>query len=333
MVDENRRVIQVADDRMDNLCKWLHGSTRFQGIELETASEDASFRRYFRFHWQGKSYVVMDAPPDKEPCEPFLRIGNWMREAGVRVPEVFESKVEDGFLVLSDFGDLHYQEALEGTDRNHLYDLAVEEILRFQDRLATVSFELPVFDSAWQEKELDIFREWCLPDLSQEEYISRTSGLIEAVDQIPKTFMHRDFHCRNLLLTDEGKPGVIDFQGAMRGPITYDLVSLLRDCYVDNAPQWIDQKVRDYRESLIRQGSLKEEVKEAEFLRWFDLAGLQRHLKCIGIFHRLKLRDGKPAYLKDVPRISAYVETVLGRNPELSELRALMSDARILSPS
>ena len=180
---------------------------------------------------------------------------------------------------------------------------------------------------------MDIFREWCLPDLSQEEYISRTRGLIEAVDQIPKTFMHRDFHCRNLLLTEESKPGVIDFQGAMCGPITYDLVSLLRDCYVDNDPQWIDQKVSDYRMSLVRHGSLKDEVKEAEFLRWFDLAGLQRHLKCIGIFHRLKLRDGKPAYLRDVPRISAYVETVLGRNPKLSELRTLMSDARILSPS
>ena len=108
---------------------------------------------------------------------------------------------------------------------------------------------------------------------------------------------------------------------------------MLRDCYVDNDPQWIDQKVTDYRVSLVRQGSLKEEVKEAEFLRWFDLAGLQRHLKCIGIFHRLKLRDGKPAYLKDVPRISAYVEAVLARNPELSELRALMADARILSAS
>ena len=325
-------MIQVADDRMDNLCKWLHDSTRFQGIKLETASEDASFRRYFRFHWEGKSYVVMDAPPHKEPCEPFLRIGKWMRAAGVRVPDVYESKVEEGFLVLSDFGDLHFQEALEGTDGNHLYDLAIEEILRFQDRLATVSFELPVFDSVWQEKELDIFREWCLPELSPEEYLSRMRGLIEAVDQIPKTFMHRDFHCRNILLTDKGKPGVIDFQGAMRGPITYDLVSLLRDCYVDNAPQWIDQKVRDYMESLIRQGSLKEKVNEAEFFRWFDLAGLQRHLKCIGIFHRLNLRDDKPSYLKDVPRISAYIETVLGRNPELSELRSLMADARILSP-
>ena len=119
------------------------------------------------FIGKGKSYVVMDAPPDKEPCEPFVRIGDWMRKAGVRVPEIFEQKVEDGFLVLSDFGDLHYQEALEGTDRNRLYDLAIDEILRFQNRLATVSFELPVFDTAWQEKELDIFREWCLPDLTK----------------------------------------------------------------------------------------------------------------------------------------------------------------------
>jgi len=331
-VDEKGNVIQLADDRMENLRSWLHDCTRFHGIELETASEDASFRRYFRFRWEGKSYVVMDAPPDKEPCEPFVRIGDWMRKAGVRVPEIFEQKVEDGFLVLSDFGDLHYQEALEGTERDRLYDLAIDEILRFQNRLATASLELPVFDTAWQEKELEIFREWCLPDLTAEEYLSRTRELIHAVDQIPKTFMHRDFHCRNLLLTEEGTPGVIDFQGAMRGPITYDLVSLLRDCYLDNDPNWIDQKVSVYRTSLIRQGDLEEEVKESEFLRWFDLAGLQRHLKCIGIFHRLKLRDGKPAYLQDVPRIFAYVETVLNRNPELGELRTLMEEARILSP-
>ena len=110
---------------MENLRSWLHDCTRFHGIELETASEDASFRRYFRFRWEGKSYVVMDAPPDKEPCEPFVRIGDWMRKAGVRVPEIFEQKVEDGFLVLSDFGDLHYQEALEGTERDRLYDLAI----------------------------------------------------------------------------------------------------------------------------------------------------------------------------------------------------------------
>ena len=142
--------------------------------------------------------------------------------------------------------------------------------------------------------------------------------------------MHRDFHCRNLLLCTENNLGIIDFQGAMFGPVTYDLVSLLRDCYVDNEPDWIDQRVLEFQKNLQAAGLPYANVREDEFLRWFDLAGLQRHLKCVGIFHRLKIRDNKPEYLKDVPRVLRYCKEVLNRHPDLRDLDNLVGQATIL---
>ena len=145
--------------------------------------------------------------------------------------------------------------------------------------------------------------------------------------------MHRDFHCRNLLVTKDGSPGVIDFQGAMLGPITYDLVSLIRDCYVDNSEEWIARQVRIFRTQLIQGGLLGPDVDESTFIRWFDWVGLQRHLKCVGIFHRLKIRDKKPQYLKDVPRVLGYIRMVLQNYPELHDLQSLVERADLIIPS
>ena len=323
-------MIDVVDERKIRLENWLQSNTPFKDAVLEIASADASFRRYFRMFEKGNSYIVMDAPPDREPCEPFIRIGGWMRDAGVRVPEIIEQDIEQGFLILSDFGDRHYREAIEGKNRKFLYDLAIEEILKFQLNLGPVASRIPVFDRAWQSREMEIFRAWCLPDLSSELFQDFTRVIVEEVDQIPKGFMHRDFHCRNLLLPEDGKPGVIDFQGAMLGPVTYDLVSLLRDCYVDNPNEWIEEKVVEYLENLKKEKILEESVDSACFLQWFDYTGLQRHLKCIGIFHRLKIRDGKSSYLNDIPRVLKYVEFVLNRHPKLSGVRELVQQASIL---
>ena len=316
--------VVVVDERRDKLIEWLGSSTPFGNCSLEIASADASFRRYFRIHTTEGPRVVMDSPPKLEPCGPFIRLAQQLGKAGIQVPEVHYMDEELGFLVLSDFGDLHYQDALQSEQRNELYERAIEAIIQLQKVPTPMVTSLPVFDQAWQSKELDIFREWCLPGISKAEFRQYTTPLIEGVDTIPKSFMHRDFHCRNLLVLEDGSPGIIDFQGAMLGPITYDLVSLLRDCYLSNSPEWIVRQVGAFRTQLIQAGLLEPSIHPETFLRWFDWAGLQRHLKCVGIFHRLKIRDNKPDYLKDVPRVIGYVKDVLRAYPELSDLQALV---------
>ncbi|MBT5717121.1 MAG: phosphotransferase [Opitutae bacterium] len=323
-------MISVVDNRRALLADWLQTETSFKDGELSIASADASFRRYFRLNHNGKSYIVMDAPPELEPSLPFVEIGKWMKNSGINVPEIHQYELDLGFMVLSDFGDFHFQDALESKNQNTLYDLAISEIVQFQMSLPEASEKLPTFNKKWQIKELEIFREWCLPDLPETEYQSTIKGLVEAIDQIPKAFMHRDFHCRNLLVCSDQKLGIIDFQGAMHGPITYDLVSLLRDCYIDNQDEWITKKVFQFKQLLQHSEIPYAQVDQDEFIRWFDFVGLQRHLKCVGIFHRLKIRDKKPEYMKDVPRVLAYIETVLKRNHELIEIQKLVQNATIL---
>ena len=317
------------DERRALLADWLQKSTSFRGGVLSVASADASFRRYFRLLLGGKSFIVMDAPPDLEPSLAFVEIGTWMKQAGILVPEIFAQDLDLGFLVLSDFGDHHFQDALGDESWNSLYRLATNEIVKFQKSLCSAGEKLPTFTKSWQWKELDIFREWCLPRVSKDEFKEAFKGLVESIDHIPKAFMHRDFHCRNLLLCSKNELGVIDFQGAMFGPVTYDLVSLLRDCYVENDEDWISHEVASFQQKLISAGLAFAKVETEEFMRWFDLAGLQRHLKCIGIFNRLNIRDNKPDYMNDVPRVRAYVETVLNRYPQLERVKTLLLKANI----
>ena len=320
----------MVDNRRALLADWLQTETSFKDGELSIASADASFRRYFRLKHQGHSYIVMDAPPDLEASLPFVQIGEWMKKSGIHVPEIFAKDLELGFMVLSDFGDFHFQDALASEEKDDLYNLAINEIVKLQSALSKPEEKLPAFDTSWQTKELEIFREWCLPDTSKTDYQKITESLTNSIDQIPKAFMHRDFHCRNLLFCTDRKLGVIDFQGAMFGPVTYDLVSLLRDCYVDNNMEWITRKVLQFQKSLQEAGLQYAQVEPDEFTRWFDFSGLQRHLKCVGIFHRLKIRDQKPDYMKDVPRVLEYIYQVLDRHPELEELKNMVQQATIL---
>ena len=320
----------MVDNRRALLADWLQTETSFKDGELSIASADASFRRYFRLKHQGHSYIVMDAPPDLEASLTFVQIGEWMKKSGIHVPEIFAKDLELGFMVLSDFGDFHFQDALASEEKDDLYNLAINEIVKLQSALSKPEEKLPAFDSSWQTKELEIFREWCLPDTSKSDYQRITESLTNSIDQIPKAFMHRDFHCRNLLFCTDRKLGVIDFQGAMFGPVTYDLVSLLRDCYVDNKMEWITRKVIQFQKSLQEAGLQYAQVEPDEFTRWFDFSGLQRHLKCVGIFHRLKIRDQKPDYMKDVPRVLEYIHQVLDRHPELVGLKNMVQQATIL---
>ncbi len=324
------QVVEV-DSRQEEIVDWMEGMPMFRGGHLTVASADASFRRYFRLEIGKETFVVMDAPPDKEPCEPFVRIAKQLRSARVRVPEILAQNLQRGFLILSDFGDLHYQEALEGPDRDVLYDLALGEILKLQTGLLEEANTLPDYDEDWVRMELEIFREWCLPDFPEDEYHEIVTPVVTVFLEQPRVFVHRDFHCRNLLVLPDGQPGVIDFQGALHGPVTYDPVSLLRDCYVDNDEDWIQEKALAHKSKLVEAELTPSDLPDREFLRWFDCVGLQRHLKCIGLFHRLKLRDGKGSYLADVPRILNYVESVFSRWPELEQLRAVTSTARILA--
>ena len=324
-------MISVVDNRRALLTDWLQSETSFKDGELSIASADASFRRYFRLKHKGKSYIVMDAPPDMEPSLPFVQIGEWMKESGINVPQIHQYDLDLGFMVLSDFGDFHFQDALENKDRESLYKLATSEIVNFQSILLNSEDKLPTFCPKWQKKELDIFREWCLPELPEIEYREITSVLVNAIDQIPKAFMHRDFHCRNILLCKKEELGVIDFQGSMHGPVTYDLVSLLRDCYVDNDEDWIMQTTLQFQDSLLSSNLEYARVESDEFIRWLDFTGLQRHLKCVGIFHRLHIRDQKPDYMKEVPRVVKYINTVLDRNPQLKDLKELFNRAKILT--
>ena len=323
-------MVNLIDERRALLASWLDKDTPFSGNSLTVASADASFRRYFRIRADGQNFVVMDAPPELEDSGPFVNIAEWMKSKDIHVPEIFAKDLNKGFMVLSDFGDFHFQDALENQDRDYLYDLAMEEIGNMQCNLLDAQNKLPEFDQFWQTKELEIFREWCLPDTSKSDYQRITESLTHSIDQIPKAFMHRDFHCRNLLLCNDRKLGVIDFQGAMYGPVSYDLVSLLRDCYVDNNMEWITRKVLQFQKSLEETGLPYAQVEPDEFTRWFDFSGLQRHLKCVGIFHRLKIRDQKPDYMKDVPRVLKYIHQVLDRHPELEELKNMVHQATIL---
>jgi aminoglycoside/choline kinase family phosphotransferase len=311
------------DPRLAALLDWLRSGLGRAVASLEPASQDASFRRYFRARIDGCSYIAMDAPPPRENVRPFLKVAALMRGAGVNTPEVYAADPERGFVLLGDFGNRCYLHCLDAATAGPLYADALAALARLQTGVDAEGSGLPAYDERLLRAELGIFREWFLGGLLRLELSASEAGLLDAawkalVDSAleqPRVCVHRDFHSRNLMVVEGTNPGVLDFQDAVVGPITYDLASLLRDCYVawpaERVAAWMD----GHRSFLLDAGLLDE--RGAERLgRWFDLMGMQRHLKAVGIFARLKLRDGKPGYLKDVPRTLAYVAEAGGRYPE-----------------
>lgn len=313
--------------RINVLTAWLNQQLSAKITDIIPLQNDASFRRYFRVTSQGSSWIAMDAPPDKEDCRPFVAIATDLLQYGVTVPQVFATDLNQGFLLLTDFGDQLLLNVLRPESVGQFYRLAMAELVKLLDCHAVSNYVLPTFDEKLIGYELNVFVEWYLLNYlqisvsaPQQIILEDTFNfLIHIAKQQPQVFVHRDYHSRNLLLVNDNKIGMIDFQDAVQGPITYDLVSLLKDCYIAWPRNSINQWVLEYYELLLAKDKIT--CSYEQFLRWFDLVGLQRHLKVLGVFSRLHLRDGKSNYLNDMPRILAYVMDVLSLYPELSEFK------------
>lgn len=318
------------DFRLVELERWLGAQFPSLPCTLAPASADASFRRYFRARFaDGRSYVVMDAPPDKEDCRPFLRVAALFAAAGVHVPAIHAQDAAAGFLLLEDLGEATFLDGLaRGDDAKPLYAAATEALLRLQQ--ASRPGLLPEYDRVLLERELKLFPDWYLARELRHELAEREREVLRSAFEAllannlaqPRVFVHRDYHSRNLMLS-EPLPGVIDFQDAVYGPITYDLVSLLRDAYV----QWEEEQVIDWAVRYwekARKAGLPVRADFAEFYRDFEWMGAQRQLKVVGIFARLCHRDGKPRYLADIPRVLAYLGASCRRYRELAPLARLL---------
>ncbi|KTD13586.1 putative phosphotransferase [Legionella gratiana] len=300
--------------RENALKEWLIYTLKHQGFHLTSLAGDASFRRYFRLQYNGLTYVVMDAPPGKEDLEPFIRIAQTLKKAGIPIPEIIAVNLKQGFLLLSDLGDQLLLSDLRLETANKYYHQAIETLIKIQS-CSIHDPMLPSFDKLHMLKEMNLCNEWFFKsylalDLNQEELtlVQQTMDWVATeVAQQPLTFIHRDYHSRNLMLIKERSEvvlGVIDFQDAMCGPLTYDLVSLLKDCYI----AWPRTQILEWVNFFYTKQSIAaNHYSLPEFIRAFDLCGLQRHLKVLGIFCRLYLRDNKPGYIKDLPLTLKYV--------------------------
>ena len=311
------------------LTSWL-ASNSFDKDSISVLSADASFRQYYRATKSDTSYAVMDCPPEKENLESFLLITEKLKNAKLNVPEIFEVDREKGFLVMTDLGDNLYSKKLNDETVYCLYTDALEAIVKMQTKVDYS--ELEDFDKYYEE-ENNLFTDWFLKkhlktelDATLEKEITLEFNKINSIiKSIPKTFVHRDYHSRNLLITDTNNPGIIDYQDAVIGPVTYDLVSLLKDCYVS----WNDGLVEDMLESFFNRMKSSTINNISDFRYWFEITGLQRHIKAIGIFSRLNYRDNKNSYLKDIPRTYTYIKKVLNKYEELTGLNKIFSDLEV----
>ncbi len=323
------------DARFQLLMQWLERLFGTADLAVTTASADASFRRYFRVIRGSESRIVMDAPPDKEDVGPFIRIAEMLEAIGVNAPHIHERNLDQGFLLLSDLGSRTYLADLEqDLNTEQLYADAIDALVRIQAGGMHHATRLPAYDAALLAREMSLFPDWFLGkhlglalDPVEQRVLGQAFSLLSmaALEQ-PRVFVHRDYHSRNLMICERNtNPGILDFQDAVSGPITYDLVSLLRDCYVAWPQERVTSWVQHYRERA-RAAGLDTGADAAEFTRWFDWMGMQRHFKAIGIFARLWHRDGKPGYLNDIPRTLNYVADVVARYPEFAALNGLIEE-------
>jgi aminoglycoside/choline kinase family phosphotransferase len=298
------------------------------------ASEDASFRRYFRLQKGAESFIAMDAPPSQEDCLPFVRIAGFLESMRLSSPRIIEADIENGFLLLSDLGSEQYLHKLveEPHLADSLYGDAIDALLVMQRRGEAYQTALPPYDEKLLRFELSLFHDWLcgahlqlrLSDDDEQRWRACCDMLVETAQRQPQVFVHRDYHSRNLMVLNEDNPGILDFQDAVEGPFTYDLVSLLKDCYV----RWPADLVRTWALGYYQKlnDNTRTQIDEQQFLRYFELMGVQRQLKAAGIFCRLNHRDGKGTYLNDVPRTLEYIVEIGPRHEELSFLVRLIEE-------
>ena len=312
-----------SDSRILKIHHWLTHDLNLAIQDFSVASSDASFRRYFRVKVAQQSYIVMDAPPDKEDIKPFVRIAQLFASINVNTPAIIQQHSQHGFLLLEDFGQTCLLDVLNADNMQALYTQALNDLVPLQTNIDLNSCELPYYDQTLLQRELDLFSDWflkkhcqlSLTDAHRTILNSCSTLLIESALNQTQVCVHRDYHSRNLMHIDDSLLGMIDFQDAVIGAITYDAVSLLKDCYINWSDAEIERCLKPYYQQLINHQLIDCDFQQ--FQRDFDLMGLQRHLKAIGIFARLNHRDHKAHYLADIPRTLNYVLAVSQKYPEL----------------
>ena len=325
------------DNRQQQLETWLSTALKSAKFTLTTASADASFRRYFRVHVADKTLIAMDAPPTHESCAPFVQVAQLLAEAGLNAPKVLAQDLAQGFLLLSDLGDDTYLSKLNTETAPELYKNATDALIKMQG--ISVTGILPNYDAAMLSREMQLFPDWYVAQHlkasltpEQQVVLNNTFKLLnENILAQGQVFVHRDYHSRNLMLTTENNPGILDFQDAVYGAISYDLVSLLKDAYIGwDEEQVIDWAVRYWQPA--KKAGLPIPDDFSEFYRDFEWMGAQRHIKVLGIFARLSHRDGKHSYLNDMPIVMAYLRKVCERYVELRPMLRLLNQLEQSQP-
>lgn len=336
-----RNIIAKRDDNADRrgaeLRDWL---AQFEGLadtSLQPASGDASFRRYFRTGQGPDSYIAMDAQLPREECRSFVKIAGYLESMGLNSPRILGADFDHGFILMTDLGSTQYLDELEKNPEcaDDLYSDAIDALLLLQENGVAYQQHLPNYDYDFVAFELSIFRDWLcgrhlgidFSDREEADWKNCCELLIDNALLQKQVFMHRDFHSRNLMLTGDHNPGILDFQDAVEGPLTYDIVSLLKDCYIKWPGEEIEKWALQFHGRLAP--AIRDELSAEQFLQYFELMGVQRHLKAAGIFARLFHRDGKAGYLDDIPRTLGYVSETAAKNSDLGFLSGLIDD-RIL---
>ncbi|MDH5433606.1 MAG: phosphotransferase [Gammaproteobacteria bacterium] len=305
--------VNKTDIRKQQLSDWVSRKMKINAVKLITVSGDASFRRYFRFEHNNATYIAVDAPPQHEDNHAFERAAKILWDNQLNVPEILAIDLESGFMLLSDLGDDLYLSHLTDDSADQLYHQAIDNIIKMQCIAVDSISHIPPYDDAELQFEMSLFTDWLIPhhlkmDLTsgEQKLIQQTfAKLCDSAKAQPQYFVHRDYHSRNLMLTDRNNPAIIDFQDAVLGPVSYDLVSLLKDSYIGWPEEKIDGWCRYYYQQA-RNADLID-FDYAQFIRYFDLMGMQRQIKILGIFCRLFYRDGKDGYLKDMPLTFNYL--------------------------
>jgi aminoglycoside/choline kinase family phosphotransferase len=327
------------DNRLRTLTQWVRQFPGFETAEPQPVSGDASFRRYFRVMGRpepqetARPFIVMDAPPEHEDCRPFVAIARHWHEQGIAVPQLIAEDLEQGLLLLEDFGDTLMLGALTQANADSLYQNAMDELVAIQQATPPPDYPLPPYDAELLDREMALFPDWLLTrklglelDNSERALLDTTFAFLrESALAQPTVTVHRDYHSRNLLIRPgTHRPGVIDFQDAVNGPVTYDLVSLLKDCYINWPADRVDRWAEGFRQQT-RDAGLHNADRDS-FHQWFELMGMQRHLKAAGIFARLDIRDGKSGYLADIPRTVCYLVRASSRQPALRHFHEWLTD-------